>query len=146
MIDHQTLPETRWIGVIFLQGDEAAAVLDLIEQRGAPAAVEYLQQFDLGDATTDAALVNGYVYGRIPAGSTDQTLEDPDALYALTYSESFEYVSLLRRHPFEEDVAPLNGGRARHVTHDRHTARDPDDVWAGTSTRSTQQAARSVTR
>ena len=145
MID-QTMPETRWIGVIFLQGDEAAAVLDLIEHRGAPAAVEYLQQFDLGDATTDAALVNGYVYGRIPAGSTDHTLENPDALYALTYSESFEYVSLLRRHPIEEDVAPLNGGRAQHVTRGRHTARERDDIWADTRARSTQPATHTVTR
>ena len=145
MID-QTMPETRWIGVIFLQGDEAAAVLDLIEHRGAPTAVEYLQQFDLGDATTDAALVNGYVYGRIPAGSTDHTLENPDALYALTYSESFEYVSLLRRHPFEEDVAPLNGGQAQPIARDRHTARDHDDIWADTRARSTQPATHTVTR
>ena len=145
MID-QTIPETRWIGVIFLQGDEAAAVLDMIEHRGAPAAVEYLQEFDLGYATTDAALVNGYVYGRIPAGSTDHTLENPGSLYALTYSESFGYVSLLRRHPFGEDVAPLNGGTARPIARDRHIARDRDDVWAGTSTRSSQQATRAVTR
>ena len=43
-------------------------------------------------------------------------------------------------------VAPLNGGRAQHVTHDRHTARDRDDIWTSTRARSPQPATHTVTR
>mgnify|MGYP005983802667 CR=1 FL=1 len=84
----------RWIGVVFLQGEEADEVLDLIDRDGLTAALDHLKNFDYGEETTDAALVNGYVYDTPPAGTTDTVVEDGD--YTLTYSRALGHVSLLR--------------------------------------------------
>ncbi|GAA1817649.1 hypothetical protein [Agromyces neolithicus] len=92
----QHVPDSRWISVVFLQGEEADAVLEMIDRAGPGPAIEYLQQWDFGDETTEAALENGYVYDAIPAGSTDRTIHDDSGRYALTYSPHFGYVSLLR--------------------------------------------------
>jgi len=91
-------PEDRWIGVAFLQGEDADAVLTLIDRDGPLAAIEHLRHWDFGDETTDAALVNGYVYDAVPSGRSDRVIADDDSGYTLTYSTSHGYVSLLRRH------------------------------------------------
>lgn len=101
---------SRWISVVFLQDDDAGELLAMIDREGEAAAIEYLQQWDFGDETTDAALVNGYVYDRIPEGSADRTIEDPDSPYALTYSELYGYVSLLRRYEASVDAEPVTTG------------------------------------
>ncbi|MDJ0378449.1 hypothetical protein [Cryobacterium sp. PH31-L1] len=121
----------RWISVVFLQGAEADAVLALIDRSGASAAFNYLQPRDLGEATTNAALENGYVYDRIPAGRTDHIIEHDGSPYALTYSRTYRYVSLLRWHPLESEVVPARPAPRR------------DDIWA--APRSTRHAERTVT-
>jgi hypothetical protein len=73
------MPASRWISVIFLQGEEADELLDWIGHNGPSAAIEYLQQWDFGDETVGAALMNGYVYDQIPAGSTDRAIVDESA-------------------------------------------------------------------
>lgn len=88
--------EHRWMSVIFLQGEEADAMLDLIGQNGSEAAIQHLSQWDYGDETRDAALVNGYVYDAIPQSPTDRVIRDDASGYALTYNQQFGYVSLLR--------------------------------------------------
>ena len=98
---------SRWISVVFLQDEEANELLAMINRDGEAAAIEHLQQWDFGDETTDAALVNGYVYDRIPVGSADRTFEGPDSPYALTYSELYGYVSLLRRYEATPDSEPV---------------------------------------
>jgi hypothetical protein len=132
MAGYETNERTsRWIGVVFLQGAEADAVIGLIDRSGASAAFDYLQPRDFADATVEAALENGYVYDRIPAGRTDHIIEHEGSPYALTYSRTYRYVSLLRWHPFESELRPA-----------RPTPRR-DDIWA--ATRSTRPAERTVT-
>jgi len=89
----------RWLNVAFLQGAEANQALDILERSGAPAAIRHLAQWDYGDETTEAALINGYVYEGIPTCSTDRTAEDRASGYALTYNPTLGYVSLLRQFP-----------------------------------------------
>ncbi len=101
-------PATSWISVVFLQGDDADEVLGMIDRSGSAAVIVYLQHWDYGDETTDAALENGYVYDRVPAGATDRTIEDDDSPYALTYSAQFRYVSLLRRYPAEPEPEKIS--------------------------------------
>ena len=101
--DTSTTGAPRWIHVVFLQGDEADAVLDMIERVGPGTAIHHLSQWDYGDETTDAALVNGYVYDEIPQSRTDRVIADNTSAYALTYNYYFGYVSLLR--PFTAVVA-----------------------------------------
>ncbi|WP_104125970.1 hypothetical protein [Cryobacterium sp. Y57] len=132
MAGYETKERTsRWISVAFLQGTEADAAIGLIDRSGASAAFDYLQPRDLGEATTDAALENGYVYDRIPAGRTDHIIERDGSPYALTYSRTYRYVSLLRWHPLESEVQSARNAPRR------------DDIWA--APRSTRQPERTVT-
>ncbi len=134
---------SRWISVIFLQGEEADKTLDLIDRSGPTAAIEYLQQWDFGDETTDAALENGYVYDRIPAGSTDRTLANADSPYALTYSPPFGYVSLLRRYQAESEVELVPTLRSSA----KQSARAREDIagpWVARRGRSAQYARHTV--
>ena len=128
-----TTPDCRWISVAFLQGQEAEDVLGLITRRGAPVARQYLQQRDYGAQTTEAALTNGYVYDRIPAGSTDSTLEDASSPYALTYSTQFRYVSLLRRYPVAAGWEPAPAPAAQPTIQAPQRA----NIWAPLPDRST---------
>jgi hypothetical protein len=140
---HPNPPASRWISVTFLQGNEAEEVLAMIDRGGATAAIEHLQQWDYGDETTGAALENGYVYDRIPAGSTDRTFESDGSTYALIYSTTFGYVSLLRRHPVdsESELVPARSSSAMQ------TARAHPDVaytWVATRDRLAHHAGHRV--
>jgi len=134
--------EPRWISVVFLQGDEALAVLSTIDLRGAIAAIQHLQQWDYGDETVDAALINGYVYDRIPAGRTDRIIEDDGSPYALTYSKQFGYVSLLRRYP--DEPVPNLARTPRVASAQLAQSRQPAANWASTQARSSAKSAQAV--
>lgn len=93
----------RWLNVAFLQGEEADAVLDLIDRDGADAAIEHLSGYDYGEETTQAALENGYVHDdQPPASGTDRTVQDGG--YALTYNHALGHVGLYRE--FDTPPAP----------------------------------------
>lgn len=108
-------PARRWISVIFLQGDEAYTVLDLIDRDGTDAAIAHLSQWDHGEETTGAAMENGYVYDEPPTGALDKVATAGE--YTLTYNASLGHVSLLRAHHTPPDPAldprpAADGGRA----------------------------------
>ena len=85
----------RWISVVFLQGEEADQVLDVIDRDGTAAAIEHLKGWDYGQETTQAALENGYVYEEPPTGALDRVVTGEDG-YTLTYNPFAGHVSLLR--------------------------------------------------
>jgi len=85
---------SRWISVVFLQGEHADRTLDLIDTDGTDAAIDRLTAYDFGDETTQAALANGYLYDAPPSGQLDRTATRGE--YTLTYNHAFGYVSLLR--------------------------------------------------
>jgi len=141
----QHAPTSRWISVAFLQGEEADAVLEMIDRAGPVAAIEYLQQWDFGDETTEAALENGYVYDAIPAGSTDRTTHDDRGRYALTYSAQFGYVSLLRS--YDPDLEPaLAVALERPATAAERAMAEHPDQWFSAHELSAPRAAHPVTR
>lgn len=86
----------RWVGIVFLQGQDADEVLAIIDRDGTDAAIEHLTGFDIGEETTQAALVNGYVYDEPPTGPLDRVIEQGG--YVLTYNHDHGHVSLLRTH------------------------------------------------
>ena len=92
----ETMP-SRWINVVFLQGDEADRPLRILGELGHVDAVDYLAQWDYGEETTQAALENGYVYDEPGEGTNDRVMMSGD--YALVVNPHVGYVSLLRRHP-----------------------------------------------
>lgn len=96
------VPEVRreFINVVFLQGEEADRVLDIITTQGADAAIGHLAGHDFGDETLDAALENGYVYDQPPVGSLDKTATRD--VYTLVYNPFMGHVGLYR----ERDALP----------------------------------------
>ncbi len=86
----------RWINVVFLQGQEADEVLDMIDADGALAGINHLKSWDYGDETTSAAMENGYVYDVPPSGPLERELHDDN--YHLVYSHAFAHVALYRIH------------------------------------------------
>lgn len=84
----------RWVSVVFLQGEEADEVLAILDRDGTDAVIEHLSMWDYGDETTDAALINGYVYDTPPLSGLDR-LATVDG-YALTYNPSLGHIGLLR--------------------------------------------------
>lgn len=99
--------ERRWVSVVFLQGDEADPVLEMIDGDGTGAAIDHLSQWDHGEETTQAALENGYVYDTPPTGQWDRTATTGE--YTLTYDYLHGHVSLLRAHtPSREPNKPAS--------------------------------------
>ncbi len=73
--------------IIFLQGEDAAAALDLLDTEGEAAALDYLADWDNGD---------GYARCAEPgAGTDDDVYADGD--YILTYNVRLGYIGLERR-------------------------------------------------
>jgi len=139
--ERPTPPDSRWISVIFLQGEHAEDILGMIDRSGPVMARQFLRQWDYGDETTEAALTNGYVYDRIPAGTTDRTIEDATSPYALTYSTQYRYVSLLRRYPVAAEWEPAP------TPPDTPAIRAPRgaDIWGSTRDRSTTMTKDAIT-
>ncbi|WP_392426055.1 hypothetical protein [Barrientosiimonas humi] len=101
----------RWIGVVFLQGDEADRVLDLIDTKGVEAGIEHLSGWDYGTETTDAAMENGDVHDTPPVYPLDRQAETGD--YTMTYNPFGGTVALYRRHllPAEDAIDPATDTR-----------------------------------
>lgn len=122
----------RWVGVVFLQGEEASRALDLIDARGVEAGIDRLAQWDYGDETTDAAMANGHVYDHAPVYAGDRQAETGD--YAMTYNPQAGHASLYRRHliraedaidpPGEAHTPARHPAPARETTGRRSAARD----------------------
>ncbi|MCO5294448.1 MAG: hypothetical protein M9882_06030 [Homoserinimonas sp.] len=132
----------QWVGIVFLQGQDADEVLAIIDQDGAGAAIEHLAGFDMGEETTQAALVNGYVYDTIPTGPLDRTTTE--GAYTLTYNHDHRHVSLLRAHP--ETREPDAGAPAGRIAPSRPLSRrqvpvveDEDDWFAPSQSSSTSR-------
>ena len=113
-------PPARWVGIVFLQGQDADEVLAIIDRDGTDAAIEHLTGFDMGEETTQAALVNGYIYDEPPPPPLDRSVEQ--GRYVLTYNHDHGHVSLLRAHPEARELdtppavtRPLSPSRARRI-------------------------------
>ena len=129
----ETPTVSRWVSVVFLQGQDADEVLAIIDRDGTDAAIEHLTGFDMGDETTQAAFVNGYVYDTIPTGPLDRTTTNGE--YTLTYNHDHGHVSLLSRQPEAQDsdaeapasrTTPVRQGARRQA----RVVEDDDDPFA----------------
>lgn len=109
----------RWVSVVFLQGEEAEPVMEIIDRQGTDPAIEYLAGWDHGEDTIADAMENGYVYDAAPQTPADRLATRDD--YALTYSPDLGYVGLARRidapdpEPSAQPVEhPVHDGAGRH--------------------------------
>lgn len=87
-------PDPQWLNVVFLQGQDADEVIELIDADGEDAAIGHLQNFDAGAETTDAALTNGYVYTTPPTRALDHTATGEG--YTMVYNRDLGHVGLYR--------------------------------------------------
>jgi hypothetical protein len=96
----------RWIGVVFLQGDDADFMLELIDTQGWGKGIENLAAWDYGTETTDAAMANGDVHDTAPVYQGDRQAESGE--YVMTYNAEAGHVALYRRHliPAEDAIDP----------------------------------------
>lgn len=124
----------RWVSVVFLQGEDADQVLDIIDRDGPEAAMNHLAGWDYGAETTDAALSNGHVYEKIPTTGLDQMAAEGD--YRMTYNPAAGHVALYRQHT----VAPEDRVDLTETAQARPTrpaagqggpARNRDAAWQG---------------
>ena len=153
-------PERRWVSVVFLQGEEADQVLDVIERDGTAAAIEHLKGWDYGEETTQAALENGYVYDEPPTGALDRVVTGEDG-YTLTYNPFAGHVSLLREHhtpladaledpavvPAREAIAGIGAPSAPEPTQAsaaRRAALGADKDWFAEPARTTGSGGRGL--
>lgn len=97
----------RWVSIVFLQGEEADPVREIIDRQGADAAIAYLAGWDYGEETVSDAMENGYVYDTAPQSVADRLVTSGD--YALTYSPHLGYVGLSRRIDAPNPEAPASG-------------------------------------
>lgn len=100
----------RWIGVVFMQGEEADHMLELIDTHGVEAGIENLSAWDYGTETIDAAMVNGDVHDAAPVYPGDRQAETGE--YVMTYNAQAGHVALYRRHLIRaEDAIDASGDR-----------------------------------
>ena len=85
-LDDLSKSSVRYTDIVFMDGEEGARILDIINEKGEIAAVEYLTQWDYGEA--------GETRTELGAGSHD-TRFDHDG-YALTYNQDLGYAALAR--------------------------------------------------
>lgn len=155
-------PGRRWLSVVFLQGEDADQVLDLIDIEGADTAIAHLKLWDYGEETTDAALENGYVYDEPPTGALDRVVTAAD--YTLTYDHAHGHVALLRAYdvpldPALEDAEVVSAREAisgvgsldrsttrgqRGPTARAPETRHPEVDWFAGPTRSSSSAGRGL--
>lgn len=95
----QQTPVRRWISVLFLQDQEAAAVLEVIDTEGAEAAIEHLSRWDHGTETTETAMENGHVYDQPPSGTVDR--ETDAGQYRMIHNPALGHVGLYRLHTID---------------------------------------------
>ncbi|SJN13340.1 hypothetical protein FM113_17555 [Leucobacter sp. 7(1)] len=136
----------RWVGIVFLQGQDADEVLAIIDRDSTDAAIEHLAGFDMGEETTQAALVNGYVDDTIPTGPLEHTTTTGS--YALTYNHDHGHVSLLRAHPEAQEptVEAPTPRRAPAQSRARRQAPrvEEDDDWFAPSQSSSALRGRAL--
>ncbi|KAA6431367.1 hypothetical protein FQ330_11475 [Agrococcus sediminis] len=112
----------RWVGVVFLHGEDADQVLDLIDRDGVEAGIEHLSGWDYGDETTGAALENGDVHDDAPVYAGDRQAET--GAYAMTYNPKAGHVALYRRYLIPADDAIDPPADTPVPPPDRETGRD----------------------
>lgn len=77
----------RYFQIVFMQGDEAAEVLPIIEHQGELAAIDFLSQWDFGPESQHTA-------EPAPWGSGDRLYRSGQ--YILSYNTRLGYVGLCR--------------------------------------------------
>jgi hypothetical protein len=83
--------KVKYQSIIFLQGDSASECLDIKDEKGNDAAIQYLLQWDYGD--------NDDLTDDLGNGTSDSILEQDD--YVMVYNLRLGYIGLSRKVIYE---------------------------------------------
>jgi hypothetical protein len=76
----------RYQRIVFLQGEEADEALAILDNDGTEAALEFLAQWDYGDA--------GETFDEPANGSDDEVYEDEAQHYRMSWNNRLGYIGL----------------------------------------------------
>lgn len=77
----------QYQNIVFMDGDEADIVLEVLDEHGEEAAIGYLTQWDHGDG-------GGEINDNPQSGSADDTYTSEDGMYRLTWNRHLNYIGL----------------------------------------------------
>ena len=77
----------EYLNIVFIQNEEAEEPLNILEEQGEGAALQYLRQWDYGED-------DGEAYDENPGGSGDFIYREGN--YMMTYNTSLGYIGLCK--------------------------------------------------
>ena len=94
---HVVPDASKYVGIVFAQGDDAAEMFDLLDAYGWDALIDRLADWDFGQETEDAAVVNGGIYDGLPKYRGEQRVTRGE--YTAVADWPYNYVALYRELP-----------------------------------------------
>ena len=87
----------QYVMIVFAQGDDASELFDLLDSHGWDALIDRLTDWDYGQATEDAAAVNGGIYDGLPKYWGEQCVSSGE--YTAVINRHYNYIALYRELP-----------------------------------------------
>ena len=87
----------KYVEIMFAQGDDASELFDLLDSHGWDALIDRLTDWDYGQETEDAAVVNGGIYDGLPKYRGEQRVSSGE--YTVIADWPYNYVALYRELP-----------------------------------------------
>ena len=87
----------KYVEIMFAQGDDASELFDLLDSHGWEALIDRLTDWDYGQETEDAAVVNGGIYDGLPKYRGEQRVSRGE--YTVIADWPYNYVALYRELP-----------------------------------------------
>lgn len=77
----------EYLSIVFIHNEEAEEPLNILDNEGESAALQYLARWDYGEN-------DGEIYDEIPAGSDDSIYHEDG--YIMNYNTSLSYIGLCK--------------------------------------------------
>ena len=91
--------QSKYVLITFMQDEEAEEVLAMADKYGRDAAAQYLTDWDFGQETEDAAVVNDDIYGELPSPRYPGFATTHAGGYTLVTDDHYSWVALYRELP-----------------------------------------------
>ena len=87
----------KYVMIVFMQGEDADEMFDLLDAYGWDALIDRLSDWDYGQETEDAAVVNGDIYDGLPKYRGEQRVSSGE--YTVIADWPYNYIALYRELP-----------------------------------------------
>lgn len=96
-LEHDTPDAPKYVMIVFMQGEDADEMFDLLDADGWDALIDRLSDWDYGQETEDAAVVNGDIYDGLPQYRGEQRVVSGE--YTAVVDWPYNYIALYRELP-----------------------------------------------